>query len=150
MTKNEKIARVILIIYGGVKAFYASIFFFSLLLMKLIGTDMRAETIWFIYMPLLMILGFAFLFFGIYFKKLNIPKLNTHIILSVLSIVWLICYTISTTSVTMTNQPNTYTPPVIRLIFVLFGIIISFSAFLIPQIIIGIKLYSAEKNRTLS
>lgn len=150
MTKNEKIARVILIIYGGVKAFYAGVFFFSLLLMKLMGTDLHAETIWFIYMPILMVLGFAFLFFGIYLKKLTIPKLKTHIILSVLSIVWLICYTISTTNVTITDQPDTNTSPIIRLVFVIFGIIVSFSAFLIPQIIIGIKLYSAEKNRTVA
>jgi hypothetical protein len=92
MNRNEKVARVMLIVFGSIIAVYGFLLFMVALIAILTGTHEYFLKIWCILMPILCLLGFASVFLGIKFRKIPNRKLLIHIILSTLTVIWLNSY----------------------------------------------------------
>jgi hypothetical protein len=95
------------------------------------------------YMPIVFFLGIAYIMFGFKFKKLNNSIFNVHLILKILSIIIPIAYSISLLTLFNESQKGRPELPLIflilQLIFSLFGFLVLFAAFSIPQYFINKK-----------
>lgn len=154
MEKQIKAAKIILIVYGAILAFFGIWSLFEKGLMHITSSHMHAESVWIILMPALSIIGLAYLIFGINLHKIQKRKLTIHLIISGVSLIWFTLYVIAFfTGNTFSNKHTTYPEGTIRNvieiaanIFDYLSIIISLAVIIIPQIIIGKKLYKVEKK----
>jgi len=109
--------------------------------------QMSVENIWIIFMPTLLIIGLAFLLTGIFITKIKNKKLLIHSTISILSIIWLILYIVSLgeNNLSPSKLPDEM-DRIIASVFYYFGIIVCSLLIIIPELIIGIKLYKIEKK----
>lgn len=155
MEKHLKISKIFLIVYGAIIAFFSMCCLFEMGLTHIVSSPIQAENVWKIYMPVLTIIGLANLFFGINLRKIQKGKLTIHLIISAALIVWLTLYIIALFTGNMfINRPVTYPKgspeDVMKIVASIFGfisIIIGLAVIIVPQIIIGKKLYKVEKEQ---
>ena len=113
-------------------------------LINLIDKNFRGNTNYYFYfMPFLLMIGLSYLILGIRLPKLRTKILVSHIIISISLIIWTICWVLfndqGQETITELNEATETMANSTTLIIVLIII-------LIPQIIIGNKLYRLEKG----
>ena len=113
-------------------------------LINLIDKNFRGNTDYYFYfMPFLLLIGLSYLILGIRLPKLRTKILVSHIIISISLIIWTICWVLfndqGQETITELNESTETMANSTTLIIVLIII-------LIPQIIIGNKLYRLEKG----
>jgi C4-dicarboxylate transporter len=113
-------------------------------LINLIDKNFRGNTDYYFYfMPFLLLIGLSYLILGIRLPKLRTKILVSHIIISISLIIWTICWVLfndqGQETITELNESAETMANSTSLIIVLIII-------LIPQIIIGNKLYRLEKG----
>ena len=152
ITSEDQKATTLLKIFGGTIIFFAAIFlliaFISLSnqnsLVNLIDQNFRGnQNSYFYFMPFLLIIGLSYLFLGIRLPKLRGKVLIYHIAISISLIIWIISWVlfkdqVKETSIELNVSSGTLTNPIYLLTFLIIIIII-------PQIIIGSKLYKLGK-----
>jgi ABC-type Na+ efflux pump permease subunit len=104
-------------------------------LIHLIGRNFRVNpNYYFYFMPFLFLIGLLYIILGIRLPKIKSGILASHIVISVFLIIWTVCW------IFFKNQgQETSTDPI--------AIITYLIIILIPQIIIGDKLFRLEKGR---
>lgn len=113
-------------------------------LINLIDKDFRGNPNYnFYFMPILLLIGLLYLLLGIRLPKLRTKKLVFHIVISISLIIWTICWALFNSKVQETDAKLTESTEIMvnstSLVIVLIIV-------LIPQIIIGNKLYKLEKG----
>ena len=113
-------------------------------LINLIDKNFRGNTDYYFYfMPFLLLIGLSYLILGIRLPKLRTKILVSHIIISISLIIWTICWVLfndqGQETITELNEPAETMANSTSLII---GLIV----ILIPQIIIGNKLFKLEKG----
>ena len=97
--------------------------------------------IWSVYMPLLILLGLGYALFGYFLNKITDKKYQINLILSVLSLLWVIAYTVSSIKyieIFVAGIENEFEPfKYISYVFAGLGFIAVFGLFTVPQFIIG-------------
>jgi hypothetical protein len=151
MEKQIKGVRIFLIIYGGVMTIIPLFYLFSLVIVRfLFNNPMKGEIIWIIFMPILAIIGIMFLLTGLLIKKIKKRRLLIHIIISFFPIIWMVLYTII--SFNCNHFPNKSEGEINYILARVFGygaMVMVFLLFLVPEIIIGFKLYKIQKINRL-
>ena len=147
MKKELKGIKIFLIIYGGAMAGISIIWTIMLGVFWLIFSyDVFAKTTM-IFMPILIFIGLAFLFSGIYITKIKVKRTLLHLIISISSILWYILFVIFLphhNTLLDINNPD--------LIGVLFTVIpyiyatASSAIFIVPELIIWRKLRKFERQ----
>jgi len=148
MDKQTKVTKILLIIFGGMLTIFSLFSLFQVLITRfLTEKQMSVENIWIIFMPTLLIIGLAFLLTGIFITKIKNKKLLIHSTISILSIIWLILYIVSLgeNNLSPSKLPDEM-DRIIASVFYYFGIIVCSLLIIIPELIIGIKLYKIEKK----
>jgi hypothetical protein len=139
-------------IFGGTILFFAAIFLLIGLinlsnqnfLINLIDQNFRGNlNYYFYFMPFLLMIGLSYLILGIRLPKLKTKILVSHIVISISLIIWTICWVLfngqghdTITKLTESNETMANSTSVITYLIII----------LIPQIIIGNKLYKLEKG----
>jgi hypothetical protein len=146
-------ATTLLKIYGGIITFLAAIqlligfIIFSNwnLLINLIDQNFRRNpTYYFKFMPFLLIIGLSYLILGIRLPKLKTKILVSYIFISISLIIWTICWALFKNQGQETiTELTKFTGTITNSISLIAGLII---LILIPQIIIGNKLFKIEKG----
>jgi len=139
-------------IFGGTIILFAAIFLLIGLinlsnqnfLINLIDKDFHGNpNYYFYFMPFLLMIGLSYLILGIRLHKLRNKIFVSHIVISILLIIWTICWVLynfqGQETITDLNKSTETMANSTSLIIVLIII-------LIPQIIIGNKLYKLEKG----
>ncbi len=104
--------------------------------------------IWIIYMPLWIALGLGYLSFGFFSNKIRVNKYQINLLLSILSLAWVIAYTIHSIKfidVFFAGMPNDF--EIFKYIgygFTGFGFLAVFALMTVPQYIIGKKIKKQE------
>ena len=148
MNRNEKVARTFLIIFGSIMTFCGLYNLFLAFVISITRQTVLITGVWLIYMPFLLLPGFGYLLLGLKFKKIRDRKFLIHLIISIITIIWLIAYIIglilsgASPKLSLGNLESTMAS-----IFFIFGIVFASLAILIPQYIIGLNLYKAEQKR---
>jgi hypothetical protein len=93
---------------------------------------------YFYFMPFLLMIGLSYLILGIRLPKLKSKMLVSHIVISISLIIWTICWVLFNSLVISDKEQETSTVSI--------SVITVFIIILIPQIIIGNKLYRLEKG----
>jgi hypothetical protein len=147
MNQNEKIAKIMLIILGGANTINGLWGLLVLAFTIFMGIQSPFKFVWGFFMPFFFIIGLAYLFFGINFNKIKVRKLMLLILISSIAIVWLLFYTIAVTAIPLYPKDisGQIIPATMNIIFY-FTLSESWVTFIVPQIIIGINLYRAEKK----
>jgi hypothetical protein len=117
-------------------------------LINLVDKNFRGNSNYYFYfMPFLLMIGLSYLILGIRLPKLRTKILVSHIVISISLIIWTICWVLfnhqAQEAITELNEPTEITANSTSLIIVLIII-------LIPQIIIGTKLYKLEKGHNVT
>lgn len=142
----------LLMILGGTIMFLAAILLLIGLinfsnqnfLINLIDQNFRGNLYYYFYfMPFLLVIGLSYLILGIRLPKLRTKILVSHIVISVSLIIWTICWVLfnnqrQETSTELTESTKTMATSI--------SVITYLIIILIPQIIIGNKLYKLEKG----
>ena len=139
-------------IFGGTIIFFAAIFLLIGLinlsnqnfLINLIDQNFRGNlNFYFYFMPFLLMIGLSYLILGIRLSKLKTKILVSHIVISISLMIWTICWVLfngqgheTITKLTESNETMANSTIVITYLIII----------LIPQIIIGNKLYKLEKG----
>ena len=113
-------------------------------LINLIDKNFRGNTDYYFYfMPFLLLIGLSYLILGIRLPKLKTKILVSHIVISISLMIWTICWVLfygqghdTITKLTESNETMANSTSVITYLIII----------LIPQIIIGNKLYKLEKG----
>jgi hypothetical protein len=104
--------------------------------------------VWIIFMPLLTILGCGYIAFGIFFNKIKTDKYKINLLLSILCLVWVIAYSISSIrfmELFFGGMPNDFLPArIVGYGFFGFGIVAVFAAMTVPQYIIGKRIKNQD------
>jgi hypothetical protein len=113
-------------------------------LLNLLDKNFRGNSNYYFYfMPFLLMIGLSYLILGFRLPKLRTKILVSHIFISISLIIWTICWVLfnnqAKEAITELNEPTKTMANSTQLIIVLIII-------LIPQIIIGAKLYQLEKG----
>jgi hypothetical protein len=140
-------------IFGGTIIFLAAIHLLiglinlsnQMFLINLIDQDFRGnKNYYFIFMPFLLIIGLSYFILGIRLPKLKSKILFSHIVISISLIIWIICWFV------FKDQGQETSPKWMEFTGTLtnsFSLITSLLVIvLIPQFIIGNKLYKFEKG----
>lgn len=152
IAQSDTKSRTLLLILGGTIVFLAAIYLMiglvSLsnqnLLITLIDENFRGNQNHYLYfMPFLLMIGLSYLILGIWLPRLKTKILVSHIVISISLIIWTICWVLfnnrgQATSTGLTEPAETMVNST--------SVIIGFIIILIPQIIIGNKLYKLEKD----
>lgn len=150
MDKRFKGTRIFLIIYGAAIAFFSIYSLLLLLIMRTSPSHMPVGKVWLVFMPLLAIIGLAFLFFGVLIEKNKSKRMLIFLLISLSSIIWYILYAFFAGAVY--NFPFMGNTDVISTILkVLFYIMmVACSAvFIVPELIIWRNLKRIEgQNKT--
>ena len=148
MNKNERIARTLLIVFGGVLTFFM---FYSLLfglIFELYHLNVYYTKLWFIFFPIFLLLGLAYLFLGILFNKIPGNKLLIHLIISIITIIWFI---VNHVGLILNGDAQKISfidfAHLMASLTYIFGIILFSLFLLIPQYIIGYHLNKAIQKR---
>ncbi|MBI9056097.1 MAG: hypothetical protein JEY96_19910 [Bacteroidales bacterium] len=104
--------------------------------------------IWSIYMPIMVFLGICYILFGLFFTKIEANKYKISLILRVLSIVWVIAYSISSIEFikvffeSFGNGLEMF--KYVAIPFAIFGFVAVAAIFTVPQYVIGKKILNQE------
>lgn len=147
MNRQIKGTRIFLLIFGGIILFFSVFGLLADLLIREAATITTIEQTWLISMSFQALIGLVFMFFGIFINKIKKGKFLLHLAISALSIILIVLSDIfvvpdNASSTSNLSDPNHH----IDTIFNYFGMAIFFLMFIIPEIIIGIRLYRIERN----
>jgi hypothetical protein len=106
------------------------------------------HSIWNLYMPFLIIIGICYLSFGLFYHKIKSDRYQINLVLSILSLIWVIAYSVSclkyvdvfSKSATIGFEGFKY------IVYVIagFGFLAVLAAFTLPQYKIGKKIKEQE------
>ncbi|MDZ7743239.1 MAG: hypothetical protein U5Q03_16265 [Bacteroidota bacterium] len=140
--KSASIDKIITYIGGGIAVFSLM----CIIQVSIMSADFinSLKSVWIIYMPILALIGGLYFLFGLRFKKIKKNKLIIHIIISIASLIWLTLY------INALNKSDSIPNDSIETYFYFGGIITGIVIMIIPQFIIGRKIYKieVEKNAT--
>ncbi len=114
------------------------------------NTLKELHEIWLVYMPLLAILGFGYLAFGLLFNKIKKGKYQINLLLSILCLIWIIAYAVSCIRyvdgffAVGANDFEAF--KYIGYGFAGFGFVVAFALMTVPQYIIGKKIKQKETD----
>jgi hypothetical protein len=97
--------------------------------------------IWTVHLPLMILIGFGYLIFGLQFKRIKSNKFMINIVLSIISLIWTISYTgncIFHWDILfdgMAHDPEIFY--YLAYVYAIFGFVAVFALFTVPQYIIG-------------
>lgn len=134
---DTKIDMIIAILGGAI-----TIFSFMMLVQSFVMPSDSLEvlkSVWLKYIPFLTAIGLLYTFFGLRFKRIKKNRLLIHILISVASWIWFIFYAMALEKANTTQMEKTGE------YFYLGGIILSILVMLIPQVLIGKKIYQLER-----
>ena len=113
-------------------------------LINLIDQNFRRNpNYYFYFMPFLLIIGLSYLILGIRLPKLKTKILVSHIVISISLIIWTICWVLFNGQ---GHETSTKLTESIEKMANSTSVIIGLIMILIPQIIIGNKLFKLEKG----
>ena len=99
------------------------------------------HNIWNIYMPLLILIGICYLLFGLFFHKIKADKYQINLGLSLISLIWVLAYSISCLKYIDTFFKSTSAGfeafKYLQYIFIGIGFLAVLAVFTIPQYKIG-------------
>lgn len=101
--------------------------------------------IWATYMPFMILLGLGYLSFGFFFNKINRGKYLINLLLSILSVIWVITYIIGSVEYVEVLATSFDGSKYVAYASGGFGAIMVFALMCVPQYIIG-KRIKTEKN----
>lgn len=146
----------------SIGAFYSIFGFFALLMMKLqdltissfddspddlfIKSKEALDEVWIIFMPLMILLGISYILFGILFKKIKSDKYMINLILSILSLIWVVAYGYSILFDSDSFFAIMGEMKILAYIFATFGFIVVLGLFTVPQYIIGKRIKKLETD----
>ena len=138
---NTKIDMIIAILGGAITLFS----FMMMAQLLIMPTDFfgTLKSVWLTYIPFLTAIGLLYTLFGFRFKKIRKNRLLIHIGFSVVSWIWLAFYVIALDKTTTAPMEK------IEQYFYLGGIIFSILLMVIPQFLIGKKIYQLEKKKII-
>lgn len=105
--------------------------------------------IWIVYMPFMILIGICYLLFGLFYQKIKANKYEINLVLSILSLVWVIAYAISSIKyidvffASAVNDLGAF--KYIGYVFAGFGLIAVLAVFTVPQYIIGKRIKKQGK-----
>jgi hypothetical protein len=146
MKKELKGIKIFLIIYGGAMAAISLVMTIMSGVFWIMSSDVIAITLM-TFMPILLFIGLAFLFFGIYITKIKVKRSLLHLIISISSILWYILFIICLphrNSLLDVNHPDLF-----GVVFTIipFTFATAYSAiFIVPELIIWRKLRKFERQ----
>lgn len=132
--------RNIIIIIGSVVTIFSTISLMQVSMMDLESLNSIKE-VWKQFMPLLAIIGISYLIFGVLFEKISKNKLLIHILVCIASLLWFAFYVNALSSKISLEGFNN-----IVVYFYYLGIVFGFLIMIIPQLLIGIKIYKLRHN----
>lgn len=165
LTKHMKILKKdpkqICIRLGAIYSGFGAFSYFILTMQKSMLSNFNTETsdefaklmttlheIWGIYMPLLFLLGLGYMAFGLFFNKISINKFKINQVISLISLLLVIGYTISSFEffkIFSTNAQQDFEFfKYISYVFAGFGFFAIFVLMTVPQYIIGKKIKQLE------
>lgn len=104
--------------------------------------------IWIVYMPLMILLGISYMAFGMLYNRIQVNKFQINLVLSILSTIWVIAYSISCIKyldILLADMANDFEPfKYIGYVFAGIGFIVVIAVFTVPQYIIGKKIKKQE------
>lgn len=139
LNKKETLRRIIIII-GSVVTLFSTISLMQVSMMNLESLNSIKE-VWKQFMPLLAIIGISYLTFGVLFEKVGNNRLLVHILVSIASLLWFIFYVNALSSKISLEGFNEI---IVYSYYV--GIVFGFLIMIIPQLLIGIKIYKLRHN----
>ena len=149
MNKHEKIARIFLIIFGGILTLCATYTILSGLISSLIHQPSHYKILTFVFIPILFLLGIAYLLLGIFLRKIKNTKFRIQIIISIFSVLWIIMYYFFHKSFSIQLNPgDSAYDQIDTQIFNIVGVIVPVISLLVPQLFVGFQLYKAEPKHT--
>lgn len=108
------------------------------------------HNIWNVYMPFLILIGICYLLFGLFYHKIRADKYQINLILSILSLIWVISYSISCLKYTdaffKSSMHEFETFKYIGYVFAGFGFLAVFAAFTVPQYKIGKRIKEQKES----
>jgi hypothetical protein len=150
----KKEVKTICLSIGG---FYAGFGVLALLMVKLQNTMLSTfetkpddsfqntisilHNIWNLYMPFLILIGICYLLFGVFYHKIKVDKYQINLVLSIISLIWVIAYSISCLKYadaffkSATNEFEAF--KYIGYVFAGLGFLAVFAIFTVPQYKIG-------------
>ena len=109
--------------------------------------------IWGSYMPFLILIGICYLLFGLFYNKIKANKYQINLVLSIISLIWVIAYSISSIKYVdvflKTGEKDFEFFKYIGYIFVAFGFLAVLIVFTVPQYKIGKKIKEKEKLQNI-
>ena len=147
MEKKLKKIRVFLIIYGSIGVFCALL---MLLVLGIIISTAEDATIYntgFLNMLILVIIGVAVLFFGIFVKRIKSNKSLIFLAISLISLIWYITYSIKALQEGLYpfGQSTDYQDGVLKWSCYA-RVIVNSTVFFVPELIIWIQLRKIDKK----
>ena len=104
--------------------------------------------IWIIYMPFMILIGICYILFGLFFQKIKSNKFQFNLLLSILSLIWVLAYAISCIKYiklfTSSFENDLLSFKYITYCFAGFGLIAVTALFTVPQYIIGKRIKQQE------
>jgi len=153
MDKKIKGTRIFLIIYGSAITFVS---FYASLILLLVNqgptTSLSYEKKGLIFLPFLILIGLAFLLFGIFINKVKSKRKLIFLLICALSIIWYILHTICVQLNGLGLFPNietTDTNSVISNILSYFKMFVLSAFFVVPELIIWRNLKRIERQNKI-
>lgn len=154
----KKDIKTISLLFGG---FYIFIGAFSLLMIKFImpnfaptSEEIFSKTyeilgnIWIIYMPLLIIIGICYLVFGFLNHKIKTSRFQINLLLSILSLFWVVAYMISNLRYLDIFLSGFRDSGMIGVFYIFAGLgfIVVLALLTVPQYVIGKRIKKQDKK----
>ncbi|MCF8332046.1 MAG: hypothetical protein K9H84_06305 [Bacteroidales bacterium] len=138
---NTKIDMIIAILGGAITIFS----FMMLAQLFVMSSNFMGplKSVWLKYIPVMTAIGLSYTLFGLRFKRLKKNRLLIHIGFSIVSWIWLLFYIIAL------DKTNTGPAEKIEQYFYYGGLILAILLMVIPQYLIGRKIYLLEKNKMI-
>jgi hypothetical protein len=99
------------------------------------------HNIWILYMPLMILLGIGYVIFGLLYHRIKVNRYQINLVLSILSLIWVIAYALSCLKyldVLFAEMATDFAPfKYIGYVIAGFGFIAVLAVFTVPQYIIG-------------
>ena len=107
------------------------------------------HNIWIVFMPLMILLGIGYLLFGLLYFRIKVNRFQVNLVLSILSLIWVIAYAVSSLKYLygfFAEMATDFAPfKYIGYVIAGFGFIAVLAVFTVPQYIIG-KRIKKEKD----
>jgi surface polysaccharide O-acyltransferase-like enzyme len=146
----KKDVKTICLYIGGLYAAFGALALLMVKMQNMMFSDFVTNTddsfqnainilhnIWTVYMPFLILIGICYLVFGLLYHKIQADKYQINLVLSIISLIWVIAYSISCLKYVDEFFKSVITEfeafKYVVYIFAGFGFLAVFAAFTVPQ-----------------